>query len=183
MEFISKIFLKFLKDRNRNSLQRHRKSSIGKQLRLGDFCSFTLAPSLRSITFGSQINMRNYISFFVGKDAELIVGDRVFMNNYCSVNCLEKIEIGENTLFGEGVKLYDHNHEYGGNPDFKVEHQKFRTAPVKIGKNCWLGSNVTVLKGVTIGDNVIIGANCLIYKDVPANSIVKKTSRLKIESV
>ena len=91
------------------------------------------------------------------------------MNNYCSINCLENIEIGENTLFGEGVKIYDHNHQYSSE---KIEHQKFTTAPVKIGKNCWLGSNVIILKGVTIGDNVILGAGCVIYKDIPANSIV-----------
>ena len=109
----------------------------------------------------------------VGNNAELILENKFFMNNFCSINCLEKIEIGENTLFGEGVKLYDHNHEYSNEPTFKVEHQKFKTSPIKIGKNCWLGSNVTILKGVTIGENTIIGAGCLIYKDVPANSIIK----------
>ncbi len=31
---------------------------------------------------------------------------------------------------------------------------------------------MTILKGVTIGDNCVIGAGCVIYKDVPANSIV-----------
>lgn len=87
------------------------------------------------------------------------------MNNYCSINCLEKIEIGENTLFGESVKIYDHNHQYSSE---KIEHQ----APIKIGKNCWFGSNVIILKGVTIGDNVILGAGCVIHKDIPSNSIV-----------
>lgn len=102
------------------------------------------------------------------------------MNNGCSVNCLEKIEIGENTLFGEGVKLYDHNHEYSSE---KVERQKFKKAPIKIGKNCWLGSNVVVLKGVTIGDNSIVGANVTVYKDIPAHSVVVNKSESVIKSV
>ncbi len=55
----------------------------------------------------------------MGNEAQLIIGDNVFMNNYCSINCLDEIEIGENTLFGEGVKLYDHNHQHTKG---KVEH-------------------------------------------------------------
>ena len=44
-------------------------------------------------------------------------------------------------------------------------------------------SNVTILKGVTIGNNVVIGANCLIYKDIPDNSIVKLHSENIIERI
>lgn len=181
MNFFSKLILKTLKNRNLGILKNHSGSETGNNLRFGDFCNFTLYPKLRKIRFGNDINIRNYCNIIVGNDAELFLGNRFFMNNYCSINCLEKIEIGENTLFGEGVKLYDHNHEYSSEPEFKVEHQKFRTAPVKIGKNCWLGSNVTVLKGVTIGDNTIIGAGCLVYKDVPANSVVKNKTENFIE--
>ena len=111
----------------------------------------------------------------MGENATVILEENVFMNNYCSINALERIEIGENTLFGEGVKLYDHNHEYN---EQIVEHHKFKSSPIKIGKNCWLGSNVTVLKDVTIGDNVIIGAGCVIYKDVAAGTIVKLNQAL-----
>ena len=183
MELFSKFILKFLRGRNTAILQRHSKSEIGSNLKFGDFCNFSLYPNLKKIKFGNNINIRNYNNVLVGNNAELMLEDRVFMNNYCSINCLEKIEIGENTLFGEGVKLYDHNHEYSTAPEFKVEPQKFKTAPIKIGKNCWLGSNVTVLKGVTIGDNCIIGANCLIFKDVPANTIVKNKTELNIENL
>lgn len=183
MKKIAKLLLKFLRSNSLSQLSDHKSACVGNGLRLGDFCNFVLYPELKKLQFGSGINLRNYINIFVGKNAELIIGDRVFMNNYCSINCLEKIEIGENTLFGEGVKLYDHNHKYGFHPEFKVEHQKFNTAPIKIGKNCWLGSNVTVLKGVTIGDNCIIGANCLIYKDVPANTMVKNKTELQNEEI
>lgn len=182
MKLFSKLILKFLRDSAGSTLKNHAKSEIGFNLRFGDYCNFVLYQNIKKIKFGDNINLRNYINILVGNDAELILGNRVFMNNYCSISCLEKIEIGENTLFGEGVKIYDHNHEYGFNPNFRVEHQKFKTAPVKIGKNCWLGSNVTVLKGVTIGDNVIIGANCLIFKDVPANTIVKNKVELISET-
>ncbi len=141
-------------------------------LKIGLQNHFVLYPRLKSVVFGKNINFRNYIHIIVGENAHLEIGDNVFMNNFCSINCLESISIGENTLFGENVKLYDHNHEYENEGDLKIHHRKFTKAPIKIGKNCWLGSNVTVLKGVSIGDHCIIGAGCTIYKDIPAHTTV-----------
>jgi len=169
MEFFSKIIFKILKENTFGVIRKNRNSRIGSAFRIGNYSNFAIEPSA-SLIIGNKVNLKNYINFVVAQNAKIILEDNVFMNNYCSVNALEKIEIGENTLLGEGVKLYDHNHEYSQN---KVEHRKFSTAPIKIGKNCWLGSNVTVLKGVTIGDNAIIGSGCLIYKDIAANSVIK----------
>ena len=42
---------------------------------------------------------------------------------------------------------------------------------VHIGKNCWLGSGVVVLPGVTIGDNVVVGAGSIVTKDLPSNVV------------
>jgi galactoside O-acetyltransferase len=39
--------------------------------------------------------------------------------------------------------------------------------PIHIGKNCWLGANVTVLPGVSIGEGSVIGANSLVTHDIP----------------
>lgn len=132
------------------------------------------------ITIEPRVTMREFCNIAVEKNAHLRIAHDVFFNNCCSVNCLDKIDIGAHTLFGEGVKIYDHNHSYDTHPVFKVHPNLFTTAPVSIGSNCWIASNVTILKGVTIGDNVIIGANNLIYKSVPSNSIVKAKTDLVI---
>ena len=50
-----------------------------------------------------------------------------------------------------------------------------------VGKDCWIGSNVTILKGVRIGDNTVIGAGCLIRQDIPANSIVYNNGDILIK--
>ena len=178
MTFFSKIILKILKNGNLNTLRNNSKVKVGKNLRLGDFCNFSFYADAKKIEFGDNISIRNYCNILVGNNAEINLGNRVFMNNYCSINCLEKIEIGENTLFGEAVKIYDHNHQYSSE---KVEQQQFNTSPIKIGKNCWLGSNVIVLKGVEIGDNSIIGAGCIIYKNIPAGSVVINQQELVIK--
>lgn len=151
-----------------SELRKNKNSIIPKNTKIGNN-NYSIISSEGKIIFGEKIDIRNNCNFVVGKEAELLVGSGVFFNNYCSINCLEKIEIGENTLFGEAVKLYDHNHKYSSN---KIEHQNFNTSRIKIGKNCWLGSNVIVLKGVEIGDNCIIGAGCVIHKNIPAGSVV-----------
>jgi len=169
MNFFSKIIFKILRENTLGMIRSNQNSQIGKSFKIGNYASLYIHPSA-SLLIGDNINLKNYLNFVVGKNAKVILENNIFMNNYCSINAIERIEIGENTLFGEGVKLYDHNHEYNGEV---VEHHKFTSSPIKIGKNCWLGSNVTVLKGVTIGNNCVIGAGCLIHKDVPAGSVVK----------
>ena len=62
-----------------------------------------------------------------------------------------------------------------------IAAQGFKNKSVKIGDYCWIGTGVTILSGVTIGDNVIIGANCLIYHDIPSNTVVKNKQDLLIE--
>ena len=42
---------------------------------------------------------------------------------------------------------------------------------VEIGSNIYIGTNVIVLRGVTIGDNCVIGAGSVVTHDIPANSV------------
>ena len=44
-------------------------------------------------------------------------------------------------------------------------------APIKIGKNCFIGCRSVILPGVTIGDNVIIGAGSIVNRDIPSNTV------------
>lgn len=116
----------------------------------------------------------------IGKNGEVNIGNNVFFNNYCSLNAIERIIIGDGTIFGENVKVYDHNHCYQ-DPNVPIKEQGFTSAPVNIGKHCWIASNVVILKGVTIGDNCVIGAGCVIYKDVPEESVMINKQELVIK--
>ena len=127
-------------------------------------------------------NFRNYCCIRMRFNSTLKIGKDVFFNNFCSINCLDKITIGDYCIFGESVKIYDHNHIFNQiNTPFK--RQGFSTSSIIIGNNCWIGSNVTILKGVKIGDNVVIAAGCTIRQDIPSNSIVKNQQKIKIESI
>jgi acetyltransferase-like isoleucine patch superfamily enzyme len=139
--------------------------------------------SYGNIFIDEHVLLRDYCRVLVYPDSELTIGKRVFFNNYCSINCLDKIEIGDDTIFGEGVKLYDHNHLIEKGINIHIEKEKYSKSPIKIGRNCWLGSNVVILKGVTIGDNSVIGAGCVIHKSIPSNTIVKNNQTLIYESL
>lgn len=45
-------------------------------------------------------------------------------------------------------------------------------ARVVLGRNVWLGANVTVLPGVTIGDDAVVGAGSVVTRDVPPRTVV-----------
>lgn len=126
---------------------------------------------------GTNVICRNFENFHVSS-GKLILHNGVFINNSCSFNCVERIEIGAGTMMGEGVRFYDHDHIYTAE---KIEKWQWTSAPIIVGRDCWIGSNVTILKGVTIGENTIIGAGCLIRNDIPANSVVYNDGHLVVK--
>ena len=130
-----------------------------------------------SFIVGPNVICRNFENFRV-PSGKLILHDGVFINNSCSFNCMERIEIGAGTMMGEGVRFYDHDHVYTAE---KIEKWQWTTAPIRVGRDCWIGSNVTILKGVTIGENTIIGAGCLVRNDIPANSVVYNDGHLCVK--
>ena len=60
-------------------------------------------------------------------------------------------------------------------PEDPATRHTLLTKPIVIGRNAWLGANVTVLAGVTIGENAIVAAGSVVTKDVPANTVVAGT--------
>ena len=129
-----------------------------------------------------KVEVRPFCTFNVLEKGKIVLEKNVFINTYSSINCAISIVIGENTMLGEAVRVYDHNHVVLKDNGIQIERHEFTSSPVIIGKNTWIGSNVTILKGVTIGDNVVIGAHNLIYKSIPSNSLVKSNSTYSHQS-
>lgn len=135
------------------------------------------------ICFGSGFNFRKGFSLIIhGKSASVNIGNNVFFNNYCTVAAMKNITIGNDTIFGENVKIYDHNHKYK-DIHIPLKNQGYTSESIIIGENCWIGSNVVILKGVTIGNHSIIGAGNVIYKNVPENSVLLSIQEQSIRSV
>jgi len=134
------------------------------------------------VKFGKGFRFRRGFCLAIEQNGLIEIGDYVSFNNYCSLNSLEKITIGERCIFGENVRIYDHNHKFR---DLRktIMEQGYATAPVTIGNDCWIGSNVTILKGVNIGNNVIVGTGCVINQNIQSRTIVKCKNELEIYEI
>ncbi|WP_251318297.1 sugar O-acetyltransferase [Flintibacter muris] len=78
------------------------------------------------------------------------------------------IYVGDYTQFGPNVVLATAGHPV--NPELRERAYQYN-APIRIGRNCWLGANVVVVPGVTIGDNVVVGAGSVVTRDLPDNVV------------
>ncbi len=131
------------------------------------------------IKFGKNTRFRRNFSLTIEKNGKIKIGNNCFFNNNCSLNSHNNITIGKNTIFGENVCIYDHNHRFS-DVSKPISSQGYTCKPIIIGDDCWLGSNVIVLKGATIGNHVVIGANCVVKGDIPSYSIVTQDSTKQI---
>lgn len=103
------------------------------------------------------------------KGGRLDVGANGYIGTGAVLVARESIRIGEGVLIAEYVSIRDQEHAFDG---VSPTHMNgFRTAPIVIGNNVWLGAKVTVTMGVTIGDNAVIGANSVVTRDIPANAV------------
>ncbi len=121
-----------------------------------------------SVEFGPECVLDR--SLTIEAEGRLSVGARTIFGHHCTLAARDSLEIGEDCLLAEMVSVRDHDHCFD-RLDIPVREQGAVSAPVKIGRNVWLGAKVTVVKGVTIGDNAIVGANAVVTKDIPPNAI------------
>ena len=95
------------------------------------------------------------------------VGAGTFINAGCRFQDQGGIYIGDGALIGHNAVIATLNH----NMD-PAKRANLLPAPVHIGADAWLGSNVTVLPGVTIGEGAVVAAGAVVTKDVPARTVV-----------
>jgi acetyltransferase-like isoleucine patch superfamily enzyme len=100
----------------------------------------------------------------------LEVGKNVSIECFASVICFKHIKIGDNTMVGPGAVIIDTDHYIG--PDYEKTTDYGEMADVIIGKNCWIGANACVLKGVHLGDGCVVGAGAVVTKSFPSGAII-----------
>lgn len=129
---------------------------------------------------GKKLKMHNGAKIRVRRGGKLEIGKNFGMSNGCVVTAYEHIKIGDNVMLGPNVLIYDQDHDYraeGG-----VAAMKFKTAPITIGNNVWIGANTIILRGTTIGDNCVIGGGSVIKGIYPANTLMIQKRETRIIS-
>ena len=130
----------------------------------------------KQLKIGKRVHFRKGFIINISRDGKVEIGDGTFFNNYCSINCRDEIIIGKGNLFGEGVKVYDHNHVFN-NKKLEIE-KNYKTHPVIIGDKNWFGSNVTILSKAKVGNNNVFGANIVVNSEYGSNKIVKQSEKI-----
>lgn len=95
------------------------------------------------------------------------LGAGVFINAGCRFQDQGGIYIGERALIGHNCVIATLNHNME-----PARRANLLPAPVRVGADAWLGSNVTVLPGVTIGEGGVVAAGAVVTRDVAPRTVV-----------
>jgi len=111
-------------------------------------------------------SFRLFPPFYTECGKNITIGKNVFINACCKFQDQAGITIGDGTFIGHNVTIATINHDF--NPENRAA---MYPKPVNIGKKVWIGSDCTILPGITIGDGAVIGAGSVVTKDVPKNAV------------
>ena len=109
--------------------------------------------------------------------ATMRIGHGTIVNLGCMIAATDRIDVGEHCMFANHCFLTDADHRFD-DPDMPITWQGMTPkGPVKIGDNCWFGTNCVVTGGVTIGDRTVVGANSVVTRDLPRRSDRRRRAR------
>ena len=116
--------------------------------------------------------------FYTDCGKNLHIGKNVFINSGCRFQDQGGITIGDGSLIGHNAVFATLNHDQ--NPS---RRGNLHPAPIKLGRNVWIGANATICPGVTIGDGAIVAAGAVVTKNVEANTVVAGIPAKKIKEI
>ncbi len=132
---------------------------LGTSLLVGPHCRLCVEPGGK-LYFGRNCNFDRDVEIVVYPGGILEFGDQVYVGHGTTIACAQSITISTDTLIGDLITIRDMNHRR--QLDIPLRHSGIETYPVRIGRNCWLGSKVTMTAGAEIGDEVTVAANAVV---------------------
>lgn len=110
---------------------------------------------------------RLFPPIYVDFGRNLHIGRDVFINAGCCFQDQGGITIGDGCQIGHQVVFATIDHAL--DPEHRHD---ISVAPITLGRNVWVGSHATILKGVTIGDDSVVAAGAVVTRDVPPRTVV-----------
>ena len=99
-------------------------------------------------------------------EGTLSLGDKSVLARNISINCYLDVEIGDSVLIADDVYVSDFDHKFA-DLAVPIKDQGIAKSRVRIGRDVWLGTKVTVARGVVIGEGAVVGANAVVTRDLP----------------
>ena len=115
--------------------------------------------------------------------AQCVLRNNVPLTSASVLVCHACLILGDNIQLSPNVQIYDHDHDYRAEGGLAA--MKYKTAPVEIGNNVWIGANCVILRGTKIGDNCVVAAGSVIKGEFPANTLIyqKRYTEVKTREV
>lgn len=144
-----------------NDKQSLNQVSIGKNVRIFNFVN----------AYGCSIDDHSRIGAFVEIQKGATIGKNCKISSHSFI--CEGVHIEDNVFVGHGVMftndLFPRATNLDGSPQTEADWKLIET---KVKKGASIGSNATILCGITIGENALIGAGSVVTKDVAPNTVV-----------
>ena len=121
-------------------------------------------PHLVNI-FGTTIGEDCIIGPFVEIQRDTTIGDRVKIQSHSFI--CEGVRIEENVFIGHGVMFTNDKNPRSVNKKGKLikSHSEWIMEETIVKKGVSIGSNATILSGITLAENSVIGAGAVVTKD------------------
>ena len=151
------------------------KIKFGKYLKLGDHV-YISALGKEGVFFGNNVGIGAYSRVVVSTTFDntgkyIKIGNNVGIGEFAYLGGGGGLEIGDDCIIGQYFSCHPENH-VTHNLNMPIRYQGVSRKGIKIGQNCWIGSKVTILDGVSIGEGCIIAAGAVVTKSFPDYSII-----------
>jgi UDP-2-acetamido-3-amino-2,3-dideoxy-glucuronate N-acetyltransferase len=140
--------------------------------------------SLKNVYLGKNTRIFNFVNAYgctiddnskIGAFVEIQKG--AFIGKNCKISShsfiCEGVHIEDNVFVGHGVMFTNDRFPRATNTDGSPQTEAdWKVIETTVKKGASIGSNATILCGITIGENALIGAGSVVTKDVPPNTVV-----------
>jgi acetyltransferase-like isoleucine patch superfamily enzyme len=121
--------------------------------------------------YGCRIGDDSKIGAFVEVQKGAAIGARCKISSHTFI--CEGVSIEDEVFIGHGVMFTNDRYPRAANPDGSLQTEAdWKVETTRVRRGASIGSNATVLCGITIGEGAIVGAGAVVTKDVPDHAIV-----------
>jgi UDP-2-acetamido-3-amino-2,3-dideoxy-glucuronate N-acetyltransferase len=121
--------------------------------------------------YGCSIADETKIGAFVEIQKSASIGARCKISSHTFI--CEGVTIEDEVFVGHGVMFTNDLYPSAVNADGSLQTEAdWKVVATRVKSRAAIGSNVTIMAGVTIGQNSLIGAGAVVTRDVPDYAIV-----------
>jgi UDP-2-acetamido-3-amino-2,3-dideoxy-glucuronate N-acetyltransferase len=121
--------------------------------------------------YGCEIGNESRIGAFVEIQKGARIGSRVKVSSHTFI--CEGVTIEDEVFIGHGVMFINDRYPRATTEDGGLQTEAdWSVVPTVVMRRASIGSNATILCGVTIGEDAIVGAGSVVTRDVPPGAIV-----------